>query len=202
MVFGHEKGKTKNMPKSPEQYQPSAEEIKKAEEMMYPMQKEVSETRENIMEKWEKEGKVGYLKLEREFEPNNHNESNYILSGSVGEHKIKIEFSLEPAFAYLHLFLKGDTVAGRIKGSIDGIEIKDEKKLETIVKKYGGLAYYREYEGSKKDYGTKLKTAANEPRVSRENEEYRVRKEAEKKQKEDAEQKEKEKIEMILKELL
>ena len=43
------------MPKSPEQYQPSEEEIKKAEDMMTPEQKELSKEREETIEYGRKE---------------------------------------------------------------------------------------------------------------------------------------------------
>ncbi len=45
------------MPKSPEQYQPSEEEIKKAEDMMTPEQKELSKEREEAIEYGRKEAK-------------------------------------------------------------------------------------------------------------------------------------------------
>ncbi len=45
------------MPKSPEQYQPSEEEIKKAEDMMTPEQKELSKEREETIEYGRKEAK-------------------------------------------------------------------------------------------------------------------------------------------------
>ena len=114
------------MLKSPEQYQPSPEEIKKADEMMTEKQRVESETREEFYKKREEAG------IDQNFNViNEPNEHKRIMKGIIKSHNVEIKETYSDT-------KKGDVYyrdSLAFEGTIDGHNLSQEE-AKKIFEKY------------------------------------------------------------------
>ncbi len=121
-----------------EKYQPTAEDFKKAEDTMTPMQEELSQMRGIMHKQIENMGVSGHLYASGDTydyfgEGINAKEGGQIiLEGSLNNHDLKIEFIIENNKA-------------NYKGTLDGIDLQP-KDAERLFRKYAGAARIKDSE--------------------------------------------------------
>ncbi|MBU1177537.1 MAG: hypothetical protein ABIG88_00010 [Patescibacteria group bacterium] len=122
---------------SKEKYNPSEEEINKAEKMMTPQERKVSELRVEMIKKLEKEGKSGYLEYELSIRHKNKEDGiSHLthLNGIIDGHLIDIWVGSDG-------YVDPDIL--NVKNTLDGVGLEYNQAVN-IYKKYRKFAMPKE----------------------------------------------------------